>query len=347
MTKLEALQTRSRRTREALDAVPPLLEKLRQSILAAAFRGDLTKDWRAKHKDVEPASKLLERIRVERRKKWEEAELSKMRAKGKTPTDERWKAKYKEPEPVDATGLPELPDGWCWATVEELSTKVADGVHKKPHYVSSGIPFLTVKNLTAGPGISFDELHYVTEQDHEEFIKRTNPEHGDILISKDGTLGVTRLIRTDATFSIFVSLALVKPVLRQMGEYLELAFLSPFFQERFKATGSGLLHIHLVDLRAAALPLAPLEEQVLVTARAQDALTLLDTQARRHAALLATGAMLDRAVLAKAFHGELVPQDPSDEPAEVMLTQLRVAANDKANGVGARNALGERKVSVI
>ena len=115
VAKLEALQARSRRAREALDAVPPLLEKLRQSILAAAFRGDLTKDWRAKHKDVEPASKLLERIRAERRKKWEETELAKMKAKGKVPTDDKWKAKYTEPRPVDATGLPELPEGWCWA----------------------------------------------------------------------------------------------------------------------------------------------------------------------------------------------------------------------------------------
>ena len=63
VAKLEALQARSRHAREALDAVPPLLEKLRQSILAAAFRGDLTKDWRAKHKPTESAAQLLDRVR--------------------------------------------------------------------------------------------------------------------------------------------------------------------------------------------------------------------------------------------------------------------------------------------
>ncbi len=112
--------------------MPPLLEKLRQSILAAAFRGDLTKDWRAKHKDVEPASKLLERIRVERRKKWEEAELAKMKAKGKAPKGDEWKAKYKEPEPVDATGLPELPEGWCWATLGTVCPIFVDCAHRTP-----------------------------------------------------------------------------------------------------------------------------------------------------------------------------------------------------------------------
>jgi type I restriction enzyme S subunit len=89
VAKIDALTAKSRRAKEALDAIPPLLDKLRQSILAAAFRGDLTADWRAAHPDVEPATQLLERIRAERRRRWEEAELAKMKAKGKPPTDDR------------------------------------------------------------------------------------------------------------------------------------------------------------------------------------------------------------------------------------------------------------------
>jgi type I restriction enzyme S subunit len=119
VAKLEALQSHSRRAREALDAVPPLLEKLRQSILAAAFRGDLTKDWRAQNPNPEPASVLLARIRTERRQKWEAGELAKLKAKGKPPASDSWKAKYKEPEALDTTGLSELPDGWCWARASE------------------------------------------------------------------------------------------------------------------------------------------------------------------------------------------------------------------------------------
>jgi type I restriction enzyme S subunit len=80
--KIEALTARSRKAREALAAIPELLDQFRQSVLAAAFRGDLTADWREQNPDVEPAEALLERIRVERRKRWEEAELEKMRAKG-------------------------------------------------------------------------------------------------------------------------------------------------------------------------------------------------------------------------------------------------------------------------
>ncbi|MBK6463039.1 MAG: hypothetical protein IPF92_18840 [Myxococcales bacterium] len=138
--------------------MPPLLEKLRQSILAAAFRGDLTKDWRAKNRDVEPASELLKRIRVERRKKWEEAELAKMTAKGKAPRDDAWKGKYKEPEPVDATGLPELPEGWCWASAEDLRSPDITVGHvcpMEPGYVAEGVPVLRSRTVRANRYESF------------------------------------------------------------------------------------------------------------------------------------------------------------------------------------------------
>ena len=77
VTKIKALQERSLRTREALAEVGPLLEQFRQSVLAAACRGDLTADWRAAHPNVEPASELLHRICAERRRLWEQAELAK------------------------------------------------------------------------------------------------------------------------------------------------------------------------------------------------------------------------------------------------------------------------------
>jgi type I restriction enzyme S subunit len=157
--KLTDLQERGRRAREALDSIPPLLEKLRQSILAAAFRGDLTRDWRAKHPDVEPASELLKRIRAERRKKWEDAELAKMVAKGKPPKDDRWKARYEEPKPVDPAGLPVLPEGWCWASADELLVDIeagrspkAEGRPAEPHEQG-------VLKVSAGRNSETDAVH--------------------------------------------------------------------------------------------------------------------------------------------------------------------------------------------
>ncbi|MFZ4083819.1 MAG: hypothetical protein ACOYKN_21520 [Pirellula sp.] len=195
----------------ALKRAKANLKRYRASVLKSAVEGKLTEQWRAKHPAKEPASALLARILLERRQKWEADQLAKFAAAGKEPP-KNWRDKYKEPAQPEASQLPIIPIEWTWATVEQISSKVVDGVHKKPTYVNEGVPFVTVRNLTAGPGISFENLKYVTLADHQEFIKRANPEMGDLLITKDGTLGVTRAVRIDTQFSIFVSVALVKPV---------------------------------------------------------------------------------------------------------------------------------------
>jgi type I restriction enzyme S subunit len=306
------------------------LKRYRAAVLKAAFEGQLTEQWRKAHPTVEPAGKLLARILAERRKKWEAAQLAKFAAQGKVPP-KGWKDKYPAPAQPDTANLPELPEGWCWAAVEQLSTKVVDGVHKKPDYVPNGIPFVTVRNLTAGAGISFAKLNYVTEADHIEFIKRANPEQGDILVSKDGTLGVIRVVRTDTVFSIFVSVAMIKPVVYEMSEYFGLALQSPQVQVQMVPKGSGLQHIHLEDLRQDAIPLAPIAEQTEIV-------RLVD---ERHSSIHYTERLFEvsdqrlkrlrQSILKRAFEGKLVPQDPNDEPASVLLARIRAARAKQAS----------------
>src|SRR4029077_16596399 len=124
--------------------------------------------------------------------------------------------------------------------------KIVDGVHKRPNYVDSGIPFLTVENLTGGPGVDFSTTRFVTLADHREFCRRADPEKGDVLVSKDGTLGIARVVEDDSPFSIFVSIALLKP----KSEVIDPWFLRYFFDSRefrsrlaSKTSGSALKHI--------------------------------------------------------------------------------------------------------
>ena len=136
VAKLDAIFEQTRAAKARLERLPALLEKLKRSILAAAFRGDLTKDWRAAHPDVEPASALLDRIRAERRHSWE----ADLRAKGKDPA----KAKYEEPRAAGDGDVPELPSSWTWLSAEQCAWEITVG-HLGPmkdRYVNSGIPFL-------------------------------------------------------------------------------------------------------------------------------------------------------------------------------------------------------------
>lgn len=347
VAKLEALQARSRRAREALDAIPPLLEKLRQSILAAAFRGDLTKDWREKNPDVEPASELLKRIRVERRKKWEEAELAKMKAKGKVPSDDRWKAKYKEPEPVDASGLPELPNGWCWGTWGDLSDWITYGFTRPMPHVVEGLPVVTAKHVKART-IDFQNAHRTTEAAFVALSAKDMPAAGDLLITKDGTLGRAAVVPDNVRFCINQSVAVVwlrgSPMHR---EYLLAMAEAPFTQNAIlsAAQGMAIQHLSVTDFARFPVPLAPLAEQGVVAERVEACLGVVGKASVISEQLAESLDSFNQSVLGKAFRGELVPQDPNDEPASVMLERVRAeGAMDDGNGGGAETT-GPRRTA--
>lgn len=194
---------------------------------------------------------------------------------------------------------------WRWQRLDDLAVGISDGVHKKPSYVTHGIPFVSVKNLTAGPGISLEDLHYITPADHREFIKRTHPERGDILITKDGTIGVVRLIETDVEFSIFVSVALIKPAIKEIGRYLVYALRAPSVQDQIVRKGAALKHLYLVDLRRLAIPFPPKSVQDQIVARldalATETLRLESVYQRKLAAL----DELKKSLLHEAFSGRL------------------------------------------
>jgi len=107
----------------ALEQVREKLKLYRASVLKAAVEGTLTTEWRAQHPHTEPASELLERILAERRRRWEQDQLAKFKAKGQEPS-KNWKAKYKGPVAPDIANLPLLPVGWCWATLDQLAASL-------------------------------------------------------------------------------------------------------------------------------------------------------------------------------------------------------------------------------
>ena len=138
------------------------------------------------------------------------------------------------------------------------------------------MPFITVRNLTEGPGISFRDTRFISESDHLEFVKRSHPERGDVLITKDGTIGVTRIIETDRVFSIFVSVALVKMAERAIGPFFALCINSELIRSTIVPKGAALKHLHLVDLRRLPVPLPPLAEQRRIVAKVDELMKLCD-----------------------------------------------------------------------
>ena len=158
-----------------------------------------------------------------------------------------------------------IPEEWEVRTLQDVTTKIVDGVHSTPKYTETGIPFLTVENLTATSGISLNKVRYVSGEDHRVFIKRADPRVGDVLVSKDGTLGVARVVPHGfPEFSIFVSVAMLRPDEKQVLPELVRAFFDTGEYARqlaYLSAGTGLKHIHLEHFRAFQLAVPPKHQQ--------------------------------------------------------------------------------------
>lgn len=356
VAKLEGLQGRSRRAREALDAVPPLLENLRQSVLAAAFRGDLTKEWRAKNRDVEPASKLVERIRAERRRTWEQSELAKMKAKGKAPTDDKWKSKYREPEPVDAAGLPDLPHGWIWVSVETAGDVLLGRRRAAEEYVEGKDgrvmrPYVRVANVKEDRLVLADVLE-MPFNEGELALYRLLP--GDIILSEGQS---PELVGQSAVFEGgFDDLCIQATVHRfrayesgTSSAFSQLVFLHHLHAGVFMRASSlttNIAHLTSERLKPLPFPLPPKAEQMEIVRRVREVLGRTKRLEATANALRGRERSLSASVLAKAFRGELVSQDPKDETADAMLARGdgdRSDVSPTARLAAKRHAEGRRK----
>lgn len=323
--KIEELQSRSKKAREALAEAENLLEQLRQSVLHAAFTGKLTAAWREANPNAEPASKLLERIRAERRKRWEESELAKYEAKGKTPP-KGWQKKYPEPAQVDTSELPELPEGWCWASLDEVTHSVQYGTSEKTR-ANGDVPVFRMGNIVGGK-LLFDNLKYLpTASVSPELILND----GDILFNRTNSIelvGKCAVFRGQdkATFASY--LIRVAPIIIPsdlLSEYIN----SPFGRAWVLSVASqqvGQANVNGTKLKSLAIPIAPFAEQKMIadffvqTRKAIESIHEIIATGRRRINLL------DQSILAKAFRGELVPQDPNDEPASELLKRIKAEA---------------------
>jgi len=127
-----------------------------------------------------------------------------------------------------------------------LPPEYADGPHVTPTYVDRGIPFVTVQNITSGR-VDFSDLKYITLEDHRQFQRRARVDKGDVLVSKDGTIGIPCLVDTNREFSFFVSVALIKPVRDILdGRFLTWVLRAPYMQERMRERSRGDMIRHLV-----------------------------------------------------------------------------------------------------
>ncbi|TAM87835.1 MAG: restriction endonuclease subunit S [Candidimonas sp.] len=335
VSKIDELFSRIDEGEQALQRVAKLVERYRQSVLKAAVTGELTRDWREARKragePVESGAALLDRILKARRTAWEQAELAKLKAKGKTPTDDRWKQKYKEPAPPDTTDLPGLLEGWVWASLEQLAAPdknaITDGPFganlKTKHYTEHGPRVVRLQNIK--DGMFSDDRAYISEE-HFARLQKHRVFAGDLLLAALGetlpracmapsTLGPA-IVKADC-IRFKPSPFVISPCV--------MAFLnSQPTRDRTAITvhGVGRPRLNLAEIRALPVPLPPASEQLEIAERVA---TQTDSAARLSASQRQESdyaAALRQSILKAAFSGQLVPQDTNDEPASKLLERI-------------------------
>jgi len=311
----------------ALKRAKANLKRYRAAVLKAAVEGKLTEQWRAEHPATEPASKLLECILAGRRKKWEVDQLAKYAAAGKTPPKD-WRVKYVEPAGTDTAGLPALPEGWCWASVDQIA-EVQGGIQKQPKRKpqNNGYPFLRVANVLRGR-LDLGEVHRIELFNGE--LEKLRLRRGDLLVV-EGNGSRTEIGRSaiwNGTIDDCVHQNHIIRV-RLLGgspEYLNSYWNSPNGTRRVSevaASTSGLYTLSVGKIASLPVPLAPALEQEKIVVEIDQRLSVVDKVGSQIEADLRRAARLRQGILKRAFEGRLVAQNPTDEPASVLLARIR------------------------
>jgi len=286
-------------------------QQLRNSILQEAIEGRLV----PQDPNDEPASVLLERIREEKRRLVKEGKLKK---------------KDLIETPITEEEIPfEIPESWEWVRFSNIYWQLTDGTHSTPKYTMSGIPFLSVKDMSSGK-LSFSNTKYISPEEHSVLSQRCHPQKGDLLLSKVGTTGIPLIIDTDKEFSIFVSLALIKffPDLID-SRFLLYMINSPLVQLQAadNTRGVGNKNWVLKAISDTIMVLPPLAEQHCIVAKIEELLPKVEEYGKAQDELNKLNEelpeRLKKSILQEAIEGRLVPQDPNDEPASILLDRIR------------------------
>ena len=291
------------------------LVRYRAAVLAAACSGKLVPTEadlaRRAGRSYEPADQLLARILTERRKA-------------------NTKARYEEPVQPDASKLPKLPEGWMWVCLDQILAEPLSNGRSVPD-AADGFPVL---RLTAIRGGAIDLRQHkigqwTADQAHPFLVQA-----GDMLLSRgNGTLSLVG--RGGVVPESPISVAFPDTMIRvRRSELVDLGYLamlwnSPLVRtqiEKEARTTAGIYKVNQAILERVYLPLAPVAEQVRIVAEVDRHLSRADALAASIAQSKRRAQRLRRAILAAAFQGRLVPQDPHDEPASVLLDRIRAQA---------------------
>ena len=223
----------------------------------------------------------------------------------------------------------DIPENWMWVTLGSILNKLTDGTHKTPKYTSTGVRFVSVKDMSNG-FLSLENTKFISEEEHKELYARCNPEKGDLILSKVGTTGVPAIVDTAEPFSLFVSVALLKFDCKCIDvEFLYYMLMSPLVQAQAteNTRGVGNKNWVLDAIASTMVVLPPLSEQKRIVQKIKELLPYVDRYATAYEKLERFNAKfpedMKKSILQYAIQGKLVKQRAEEGTGEELYQQIQ------------------------
>jgi type I restriction enzyme, S subunit len=315
---------------KTLDLLNTQISKYQKSLLLNAFVGKLTRGL--ERNPSMTGAKLLEELIKKREISYKQNCILAEKHHRKTPKkpDNLKDIPLSKPEI-----LYEIPPTWTWCSLNSVCSQITDGEHLNPRYIEYGNLLLSAKNVRDGY-ITYENVDYISNEDFEKAIKRCKPAYNDILITSTGTIGRVAIVKQETPFAILRSVLLLKP--DGINPEFLLRYLQTPFAFKLMSTASSAsvqAHLYIHDMKSFPFPLPPLIEQKEILQITEHVLSKISKIREMILILKHLTINLKSSILKQAFEGKLVPQDPNDEPAEILLQKIiqekeKLLANQKA-----------------
>ncbi len=321
VAKLDAVMQKVESNKQRLEKIPKLLKRFRQSVLAAAVSGKLTEEWRDKNVDLESGGILLSKLNKARKDKYKKdcelAEKNNTR-KPQLPRGLNDAIEYE----IDEAFV--IPNTWSWSILDKISTVALGGTPSRKilEYWNGDI------NWVSSGEVANNRITTTIEKITLEGLSNSNAKiypQGTVLLAMIGegkTRGQVSILNIEATTNQNVAGLLLN------NDFINSEYVWSFLLSRYESlrdNGLGGAQPALNCERVGQIPIAipPHEEQKEIVRRVEQLFTFADKIEARYTKAKAMLDKLPQSILAKAFRGELVPQDPNDEPASVLLARIK------------------------
>lgn len=270
-----------------LQRVKANLKRYKASVLKAAVEGRLVETEASiaqrEGRSYETGEQLLQRILEERQEKW------------------AGRGKYKEPSSPDANGFCVLPEGWVWASGDQLTSVITDGEHITPRRTPDGVLLLSARNVLNG-SLALEDVDYVPEEEYERIARRIEIQAGDVLLSCSGTVGRSCVVPFGLRFTLVRSVAVLRPVI-VLSELMAYMLQSPLGQSQIddRKTQTAQANLFQGKIRQLVFALPPFAEQVRIVAEVDRQLTIIHGVEAEVDTSLQRAKVLRQTVLTDAF----------------------------------------------